>query len=222
MKLFFYIFIILLVASCKNPKETDKVAVKNTEKDTIFKTSKPFKINNINAFWKYYITPDKEITMELRQYKTNKILLVHSDISQFEYNFLKNKNYTDEKYLENFRDVNFDDNTDFVIYSNKDSGSGGSFFVIYLFDNKKKAFEHSEELSGGEAETNIANRTLTTYWKSGVSINTRKIYHFGKNGEVEFTERFYNEHLEENIWKKEYEKTIKGKVVEQRTDTLKE
>ncbi len=178
MKKAFYIFTILLISSCKTPKIEENIALVKTEKDTILKKSNPFKINNLESYWKYCFTTDSEMLMTLKEYKTNKTLLEHSDITRQEFDYHNNYDYSNEYYLENFQDVNFDEYVDFSLYSNQDSGSGGSFFRIYLFNNDKKIFEYSEELSGGEVEIDTINKTLTTYWKSGVSFNFQKIHHF--------------------------------------------
>lgn len=222
MKKTLYIFTILLLSSCKNPIIKENIVLQKTEKDTIFRISNPFKINNMEIYWKYYFTTEGEMLMTLKEHKTNITLLEHSDIIRLEFDYHKNYDYLNEQYLENFQDVNFDDYVDFALYSNQDSGSGGAFFRIYLFNNDKKVFECSEELSGGEVETDTINKTLTTFWKSGTSFNFQKTFHFGQNGKIEFTENFVNEYLEENIWKTEYRKIINGKVVEQKIDTIKE
>lgn len=222
MKKTLYIFTFLLVVSCKNPIIKENIVLQKTEKDTIFRISNPFKINNMEIYWKYYFTTEGEMLMTLKEYKTNRTLLEHSDITRLDFDYYKNYDYSNEQYLENFQNVNFDDNMDFVLYSNQDSGSGGAFFRIYLFNNNKKVFEYSEVLSGGEVEIDTINKTLTTYWKSGKSFNFQKIYHFGQNGKIEFTENFVNEYLEENSWKTDYKKMINGKIVEQKTDTIKE
>ena len=101
---------------------------------------------------------------------TKRTLLSHSDITQHELVFYKNPDYyAEEQHAESFKDLNFDGHIDFFIYSKKNSGSGGAFFDVYLFDHRKKYFYHSDKLSGGEIEIDSVKKTISTYWKSGVA-----------------------------------------------------
>lgn len=228
MKSLFYIFMMVLVASCKNNLQDNVRVQKNnpmvSKTDTIIKTSKPFKINKIESYWKYSITCGGDIMMQLKENTTNRILLVHSDITPFEFDFYKNKDYVNEQYTENFKDVNFDGNIDFVIYSKQNSGSGGSFFDVYLFDHKTKMFERSEELSGGEIEIDTTKRTVSTYWKSGIALNSSQVRHFDKNGKIKFRETITQEVIAGDsisLLKTTYEKVVNGKIIKTEIDTTK-
>lgn len=221
MKLIFYILAFTL-ASCKNPMLKNNIVLQKKEKDSVIRISNPFKKNNIECYWKYCFTSDGEILMTLKENKTNKPILNYSDILRLDFDYYKNFDYSKEQYLENFQDVNFDGYFDFTIYSNEASGSGGDFSKIYIYNSQKKNYNYSEELSGGEAEIDTINKTLSTYWKSGTTFNYQKIFHFGKNGKIEFIENVVNDYIDNNTWKTEYSKIINDEVVEQKTDTIKE
>ena len=93
MKKLTYIFIILLVASCKNAIQNnltvDKVVVADTvatealpeyKTDTLSKISNPFLLNKLLCYWEHFFViynyGGLEITMKLYDYKTKK--LVHN------------------------------------------------------------------------------------------------------------------------------------------------
>jgi hypothetical protein len=82
-KLFYISFLILFLVSCKNLKNnnfTQEYII--TDTDTISKIGKVFKINNIECYFRLndtIIENNPDIIIELREYKTNKILISHSD-----------------------------------------------------------------------------------------------------------------------------------------------
>lgn len=218
----------LLVASCKNNRQDNFHVQKSnpvvSKTDTIIRTTKPFQINKMESYWIYTITSAGDITMQLKENATNRILLVHSDITPFEFDFYQNKDYANEQYTAYFKDVNFDGNNDFVIYSKQNSGSGGSFFDVYLFDRKTKMFERSEELSGGEIEIDTTKRTVATYWKSGVALNSSQVRHFDKNGKMKFKKITTQEVIagdSMSLLKTTYEKVVNGKIIKTEIDTTK-
>lgn len=166
MKTVFYIFIILLLASCKNSlknKESKKLVITDTvaigeipvHKYGIIKKSNPLKINGIECYWEHTDTLVEEGSMDLiklKDYKTNRILVNHIDCC-LKYGF-------DFYSKDNFLDVNFDGFKDFLIRS---YGSRAMFELtnIYLFDNKTKSFVYSD-LSDNGIETDSVNRKLIT------------------------------------------------------------
>ncbi len=219
MKSIFYAFFIILFAK-ENATvvryiESDHYA--NTSvSDTFFTVSKPFMVNQLRLFWKSTITAEGGIHLELKEMNTKRTLLTHSDITQHELDFYKNPDYyAEEQHAESFKDLNFDGYIDFFIYSKQNSGSGGAFFDVYLFDHRKKYFYHSEELSGGEIEIDTVKKTISTYWKSGVAWNTNRIHHFGKKGKIKFVETITREVLPGDtvsLLKTTHEKVIGQKV----------
>jgi hypothetical protein len=210
----FYIFILLLLASCKNPVKNSQLkkaviidTVATTEipahkYGTIIK-SKPFKINGIECYWEQTDTLVDDGTMDLiklKNYKTNQILVNHVECC-LKYGF-------DFYSLNNFLDVNFDGYEDFLIRS---YGSSAMFEQtnIYLFDNRLKRFVYSD-LSDIGIETDSANRKLITS-SFDRDFEKTKNHYFDKFGKVKYTEVIteYFSPFEYKI----HEKIIKGKVV---------
>lgn len=230
MKTVFYIFSILLLASCKNslknkePKKlviTDTVATReiSAHKYGIIKKSNPFKINGIECFWEQTDTLVEEGAMDiirLKDYKTKRVLINHIDCCCCKYGF-------DFYSSENFIDVNFDGFKDFLIMS---YGSMAMFELtnIYLFDNKTKQFEYSD-LSDNGIETDSINRRLITS-SSDISPNGRnfektKTHYFDKFGKVKYTEVLTTEDWDTiPIVYRTYEKIVNGKVVETKKDSV--
>lgn len=230
MKNIFYIFIILVLTSCKNsiksdePKKlviTDTVARReiSTHKYGIIKKSNPFKINGIECFWEQTDTLVEEGAMDiirLKDYKTKRVLINHIDCCCCKYGF---EFYSSE----NFIDINFDGFKDFLIMS---YGSMAMFELtnIYLFDNKTKQFEYSD-LSDNGIETDSVNKRLITR-SSDISPNGRnfektKTHYFDKFGKVKYTEVITTEDWDTipTVYRT-YEKIVNGKVVETKKDSV--
>ncbi|UUF16428.1 MULTISPECIES: XAC2610-related protein [Flavobacterium] len=222
MKNLISIFIILLLMSCRNTAENvslkkdrkDEVSVKElyqTKIDTSVKVSTPFNLNNIKCNWKQIDSVSGAITIELRDYKTQRILLSYSDY------FKSGNDVNAEDYFnEHFEDLNFDGFKDFLITS---SGSTAmtDLVNIYLFNKKTKSFEFSEELSDNTIdEVDKVNRKLST---SSFTIDNeiRKKHYFNKNGTIKYSEIITRLDLSQNdsvgYYKDKYEKIVNGKVV---------
>ncbi|SHF74392.1 XAC2610-related protein [Flavobacterium defluvii] len=222
MKNLISIFIILLLMSSRNTAENvslkkdrkDKVSVKElsqTQIDTSVKISEPFSINDIKCNWKQIDSVSGATTIELRDYKTQRILLSYSDY------FKSGNDFNAEDYFnEHFQDLNFDGFKDFLITS-QGSNATTDKVNIYLFDKKTKSFEFSEELSDNVIERiDNANRILSTS-SSTLDNEIIKKHYFNKNGTIKYSEIITKSDVSENDsvahYKNIYEKIVNGKVV---------
>lgn len=249
MKTLMYLFIILIFSNCNDREKTipkksikakvnlklnalqtrvsdSKIDIDYQKTDTLTKSSEVFKINGINCYWEFILMihpGDKSgnSILNLKNSKTNKILLSNPGFTEKEqYRSTTGHNFD---FKENFKDANFDGLQDFIIYSWEDSGSGGAYYNAYLFNKSSKTFVLSKELSGGEFEINKTDKTVSTYWKSGVGWNSSKVDHFGKNGNIKFTEITTREVIGDttSLLKTTYTKTVNGKIIKTKIDTTK-
>jgi hypothetical protein len=240
-KYFCVLLILILLLSCQNSKnksvliknistdlliqQVSKKETKYEKLDTLLKVSESFIVNDMKCFWEFnFITNDGvtggEGAVHLKYSNTNKILLSHSDFYDLElFNSLDKINFD---FNGAFKDVNFDGLKDFVVYSWQNSGSGGAFYNVYLFDKLSKTFIVSTELSGGEFELNKTNKTVSTYWKMGVGWNSSQVHHFDKRGKIKFTEITTREIIAEDtsdLLKTTYKKIVNGKIIKTEVDT---
>lgn len=213
----------MLLATCRN--KTEKTALKKAIlKDTVsekepseinkvdsIKISAPFNINGIKCIWKQIDSTSGAITIELRDYKTQRILISYSD-------YFKSGNDVNEAdyFKEHFQDLNFDGFKDFFITSQGSSGRT-DLVNIYLFNGKTKSFEFSEDLSDNSIEEmDSINKTLSTSSDNMDNEITKKHY-FDKNGTIKYSEIITKSNLNENDtvekYNNIYEKIINGKVV---------
>lgn len=200
----------------------------NWEKsDTLVKVSEPFLINGIKCFWEFELTVYEGATggsgiIRLKDHNTNKVLLVNEDY--FDLYFFNSIDKNNFDFNGEFKDANFDGLKDFIVYSREGSGSGGTFFNVYLFNKKKNIFEISDELSGGEFEINQTDKTVSTYWKTGVGWNSSWVHHFDKSGKIKFTEITTREIIEgdtTSLLQTTYKKVVNGKIIKTEIDTTK-
>jgi len=252
MKTIFYIFFISLFLSCQNSQKNQNFEENNTDKeniitdtliqkvpgykkteinweksDTLVKISETFLINGIKCFWEFKITVyEGEVggsgINKLKNYNTNNVLLLNEDYFDLSlFNSIDKNNFD---FNGEFKDVNFDGLKDFIVYSRTGSGSGGTFFNVYLFNKIKDKFEFSDELSGGEFEINDLDKTVSTYWKMGIGWNSSKVYHFDINGKIKFTEITTREIIDRDttsLLQTTYKKIINKKTVKTKIDTTK-
>lgn len=236
MKKLLYIFIIFLV-SCK--KTEDKpIVTENVKQDTLVQTvpvyeevnyyskpdtlvkiSKPFVVNNIKCYWELTGIADSDYPLvyailELKNYKNNKVLLSREEDFYDRY-------YFEDKGELSFQpqDVNFDGFKDFVFRSHTGSGSGGTAYLVYFFDNNKKVFDSIMEI--GNIEIDNINKTISGSWKSGVFDRGEITHYFGNNGKVKYSEHIMSEKIEAGV-KITSEKIINNKTIETKTDTISE
>jgi hypothetical protein len=222
----------MIALSCQNSK-SNKVSEENTvekEKvitDTLNKVSEPFLINGIKCYWEFELTvydgaKGGSGINKLKNHNTNKVLLLNEDYFDLDLFISIDKHNFD--FNGEFKDANFDGFKDFIVYSRTGSGSGGSAFNVYLFDKKKNIFKFSKELSGGEFEINEADKTVSTYWKMGVSWNSSQVHHFDKNGKIKFTEITTREVITgdtTSLLQTTYKKIVEGKTIKTEIDTTK-
>ncbi|KRB56433.1 hypothetical protein ASD98_11275 [Flavobacterium sp. Root186] len=208
--------------SCRNTVENvslkkggkDEVSVKElsqAQRDTSLKISAPFSLNNIKCNWKQIDSVSGATTIELRDYKTQRILLSYSDY------FKSGNDFNSEDYFNvHFQDLNFDGLKDFLITSNG-STAMTDMVNIYLFNEKTKSFEFSEDLSDNAIEEiDKGNRILSTT-SSTLDGETIKKHYFNKNGTIKYSEIITKSDVSENDsvahYKNSYEKIVNGKVV---------
>jgi hypothetical protein len=237
-----YIFIILLVASCKNAIQNnfslDKIIVADTvsngeqpeyKSDTLSKISNPFLLNKLICNWEHFFViydyGGLEITMKLYDYKTKKLLLEYEYQPKYEENYdYKSVTYFDSINKRHFDDFNFDGFKDFTLYE-YGSMPMTSATVIMLFNNETKTFEQSELSAASIDEIDSVNKILTTHEWDMDNVYYKK-YHFDKNGKIKFreeiTERDYYPNDTTAMRIKSYQKIINEKVVKQRTDTVRD
>jgi hypothetical protein len=110
MKNLFYIVVILFVVSCKNTtKDISSKKSINTDTTTEFpkmkaetpvKISEAFIINGMKCNWRQIDSSEGETTLEVKDYKTQKILLSYSDYFRTENDF-----NSADYFNEHFQDV---------------------------------------------------------------------------------------------------------------------
>lgn len=235
MKKLTYIFIILLTASCKNALHnnfhaekivlTDTVATEELPEykaDTLSKISNPFLLNKLLCYWEHFFViyhyGGLEITMKLYDYKSKKLLLKYEYQPKYEEDYdYKFVAYFDSINKRHFDDFNFDGYKDFTIYE-YGSMPMTSATVIMLFNNEAKTFEHSELSAPVIEEIDSVNKILTTHEWDMENAYYKK-YHFNKNGKINFIENYTYPNDTAIV---HYKKIINDKIVEQRTETIKE
>lgn len=223
MKNLFYIVVIFFVVSCKNTTKdiSSKEAVNadsvtttefsEMKADTLAKISKPFNINDVKCYWTQLDSPEDITMLELKDFTTQRILLTYSDSFRIKNDF-NSAGYFDE----HFQDLNFDGFKDFLITS-YGSNEMTNLVNIYVFNEKTKSFEFSEELSDNRIESiDVINRKLITS-SSDRDSETIKNHYFHKNGQLKYLEiitksdSIVNDTI--NIYINRYEKSINGKIV---------
>src|SRR5690554_1661496 len=153
-KLFYISFLILFLVSCKNLKNnnfTQEYII--TDTDTIPTIGKVFKINGIECYLRLNDTiieniPD--IIIELKEHKSNKILISHSDVWITRFGF-------DVNSTDNFKDVNFDGYKDFY-HTNSANMIMNDLTHFYIFNKETKTFEYWEELTDSHIEGTDSTR----------------------------------------------------------------
>jgi len=188
--------------------------------DTFTIKSQPFVLNNLLCYWEhFFVIYDNfgiEIEAKLYDYKTKQIILEYSESPrnpEYYYDY-KSESYFDSINMHYFEDFNFDGYKDFSIYS-YGSMAMTSVTSIYLFNNKTKVFDYSEELSDNTIEEiDTIKRILKTFsWDMENTYN--KIHHFDRSGKLLFSEIFdYSNETDDLVY---YRKIVNQKVIEQRT-----
>lgn len=248
MKNIYYFLIIFSFFNCNNRKESapksekkakttskilvvNRIETNNLKTDTLIKKSKTFKINGINCFWELKLliergsNDDGDGKLVLKNNQSKKTLLTNSD-----YYSLNNSYYTNSFNSIDFeslnkdaiKDLNFDGFKDFMIYGITQSGSAGSFYKVYLFNNEKKIFEQSEVLSGYDVSIDTINKTLSTGGRSGYYWNISSTNYFGRKGRIKYTEVTEREVISnepKRLLKTTFKKIVDKKIIKTKIDT---
>ncbi|MFT3795455.1 XAC2610-related protein [Flavobacterium sp.] len=89
-----------------------------------------------------------------------------------------------------FIDVNLDGFVDYKSYDPIASGSSGAFENVFLFNPAQKKFESAPQFSGYDLFVDPANRTVSSYGKSGFyQFGIRQI-HLDKKSKIRFVDVF--------------------------------
>lgn len=228
------IFIILIFTSCKNTTKENptKKDVKNNivafnklsnkELDTIVKTSNTFKINGIECIWKHYII-NEEVRFILKDFKTNQTLIDTDYILNYISESDTSSTYFKTVNEKCFVDLNFDGFKDFTCESRGSNGAMSNIVIIYIFNNKTKTFNESEEIYGNEIlKIDKIKRSLilSHEWRHGQDST---IIYFNKLGKIKYTEVYsgYSSIIDTTTWVYNiYIKTINGKKVKEKRDSI--
>jgi len=188
--------------------------------------SKPFKINNLNCYWKTTIEIIFEDDGKPLQAKNISRILINSITKKpilisKEDMIVHNETAFFDPLLDNFKDYNFDGYLDFSIYNFICSGGSHAFFDNYIFNPRNKKFEYDKKNSGAEITVDKNLKTITLYFSMGRMYHEEKIIHYSKIGKELFTESFIEEEVKEqksdNYYiKKTYLKTKASKVIQKR------
>jgi hypothetical protein len=225
---------ILLFTGCKNAVtktptvitsqkviKADTVVVREAHEikfDTILHLSQPFTLNGISLYWeKHIIMADgslSDIYIILKNYKTKQSLL-EAPLDYEDTVDNSDANY-DKFNKQSFEDYNFDGFKDASFYL-RGSMAMTSTNAIYLFNEKTKSFDLSEELSATEVDVDKKNRIVTAS-NFNLHSETTKKHHFDKFGKIKYTE-VITIHTD-SVEYKTYEKIVKGKVVESKVDSI--
>jgi len=212
-------------------KESDVVMIKYSYNDSLhfkkesidtfrffssYLTSKQFKINGINCYWKYKLTETNEYRMELRNADNGNLLFISADILMYGSDNIS----LDNTKIESFIDINFDGFKDYIEYRHGLSGSGGSLYIAYVFNPVKEFFEISGELSGGNLRVDTITRSLHSSWSTSASDYSEEIKYFDDYGKIKYTEVIKHESISLDRRIRNYRKIVDNKVVESRIDTI--
>lgn len=206
--------------SAVNPALVDSIT------DTLTWTQPEFVLNNMKCFWTGKFVALRGDTMshpaqfDLLAADNRKVLYTRvEDTDRKGFGFLRGY---DGLFRDLFKDINFDGYSDILEYNKFSSGSGGSFYDVYVFDSGKREFVLSKELSGADITVDTLKRTTSDYWKSGYGNYFTRVLHYNAKGKLLFTEgitsdliRTDTSDLQVTVTKK----IVNGKLVRTSTDT---
>lgn len=243
-KLLYISFWITFFLSCKPSKNSfvantttisDTIPIEELTEikyDTIVKISEPFVLNKISCYWKHMLFIANyglsDILMELKEYKTDSLILQYSDFVKYQDDFnYKSDSYFDEINEKCFKDVNFDGYKDFVSYS-YGSMPMTSMTNIYIYDSQTKTFASQKDVGGEYLSYNnidkidTINKILITSSFDMERVYKRK-HHFDRNGKIKFSEYIIEEDFYPNDTTSKlirtFKKIIKGEITETKIDT---
>ena len=212
----------------KNYTYDDSIFFHKTTIDTIkffssFIIGKTFKVNGMNCFWKYNLTETNEYRMQLINAENNNIILYSGALLM--YGGKENISLDDTK-PNDFIDLNFDGYTDYKEYRHGLSGNGGMLYISYIYNPKTHFFEDSDVLSGSNLRVDTLNKCLVSSGRAGGGGPFYKTQtYFDDKGKIKYIENITNEILDkisnDSIKLiRTYKKTVKGKIIESRIDTI--
>lgn len=248
MKTIIYFLIILSFSNCNNRREpvlksektaktaskigdVDRTETDNLKTDTLIKKSNPFKINGMDCFWelKLFIRDGNnggDGILALKNTQSKRTILTNSDYYSLDNAYYANSfNGIDFESLNKdaVKDLNFDGYKDCMIYGLAESGSAGSFYKVYLFNNEKKIFELSEAVSGYDIAIDTVSKTLSSGGRNGYGYNISATDYFGRKGKIKYTEITEREVISgepKRLLKTTYKKIIDKKIIETKMDTV--
>ncbi len=207
--------------SALHPILTDSIT------DTLTWEQSEFTINNMKCFWlgKLVVlrgdTTPHPAKFDLLAADNRKVLYTKTeDADRKGFKFLRTY---DGLFSDLFKDINFDGYKDILEYNKFSSGSGGSFYDVYVFDTGKKTFVLSEELSGADITVDTLQRSVTDYWKSGYGNYATNTRYYDSKGRLKYTEQINYELLpgdSGDLQRVERKRIVKGKVVKNTVDTV--
>lgn len=143
--------------------------------------------------------------------------------------YYENPQYSDSLILawvdvqkESYIDVNFDGFKDIKVLNHEKSGTGGDFHDLFIYGLDSKKYIYSDFLSGNIVNINPKTKTITTYWKAGVSINIERIVHFNNDrivGLIEETTREVKSEDSKSLLITTYVSSLEDEVIEFKKDT---
>lgn len=153
---------------------------------------KPFVLNGIEVRWKSTATyvfngnerqrfPDVEFTLLNNKQES---ILVAANPWMDTYSTLEFPMAND------FIDVDLDGFVDYKSYDPIASGSAGAFEKVFLYHPAQNKFEWTPQFSGYDLFVDPANRTVTSYGKSGFYQFGLKQIHLDKKSKVRFLDEF--------------------------------
>lgn len=195
--------------------------------DTLTWEQPGFVLNNMKCFWAGKLVTLRGDTLShpaqfyLLAADNRKVLYTKvEDADRKGFDFLRGY---DGLFRDLFKDINFDGYKDILEYNRLSSGSGGSFYDVFVFDPGKKEFVLSKELSGADITVGTLQRSVTDYWKSGYGTYAANTRYYDLKGRLKYTEQINYELLpgdSGDLQRVERKRIVKGKVVKSTVDTM--
>lgn len=195
--------------------------------DTLTWEQPEFVLNNIQCFWTGKLVAlrgdslSHSAQFDLLAADNRRVLYSRKeDADRTGFQFLKGYKGL---FSDLFRDINFDGYKDILEYNKFSSGSGGSFYDVYVFEAGTKEFVLSKELSGADITVDTLQRSVTDYWKSGYGSYTSHTRFYDDRGRLKYRESAWYELMPGDtvdLQRIERKRIVKGKVVKITVDTV--
>lgn len=234
MRNLIYLLSFLFLINCKNSNinRVQKSVIKQDtvlkneilvdKSDSILKKSNPFELNKMLCYWENYIFENDEIKINLKNYKTNKMLISEIIFNENVKVDDDSEQDFDKLIADYFGDFNFDGFKDFFIYY-KGSTAMTSNYGIFLFNPKTQTFDYSEYLSENVNSIDTVDsknkKLITTSYSRFFEVT--KTHYFDKFGTVRFSEIITLEVSDTKPMQyKTYEKIVNGAAVITKKDSI--